>query len=482
MKFNAKNYLDGTISLCFACLLLSACGGGGDGGDGGGSVSDSGSSGSKSTVPNVIGDTEAAASTAFSGVGLTVGTITQSPTASAPAGSVLSESPAAGTSVPSNSAVNLILAATPSSTSATESTLSVLPSSILGSGFSSTSPVPFLQGSDGNFYGSIAFGGASGKGAIYKVTPSGTATLLYSFQGLQDGEYPTSLIEGSDGNLYGTAQIGGIGLGVVFKLTLAGTESVLYTFQGPTGDGAYPNSLVEGSDGNFYGTTSNGGAYSNYGTVFQLTPSGTETVLYSFGANATNGISPDGQAPNSLLKGIDGNFYGITVGGGNSPGQGNYGTVFQMTPAGDLTVLYSFLGGPANDGQRPSVLIQGVDGNLYGITINGGSGYDPSTGSMGYGTLFEISSTGETIIYAFGATEAAYPQSLIQAADGNFYGISGSTGAPAGTVFDITPAGSETLLYAFLGTFGGAFPSSLIQGTNGSFYGIAEGALFQITP
>ena len=141
-----------------------------------------------------------------------------------------------------------------------------------------------IQGSDGNFYGTTYFGGSHGFGTVFKVTPSGTETVLYSFAGGSDGEHPyAGVIQGSDGNFYGTTYQGGAsGYGTVFKVTPSGTETVLYSFAGGSSDGANPEAgLTQGSDGNFYGNTSAGGA-SNLGTVFELTPGGTETILHAF--------------------------------------------------------------------------------------------------------------------------------------------------------------------------------------------------------
>jgi uncharacterized repeat protein (TIGR03803 family) len=205
-------------------------------------------------------------------------------------------------------------------------------------------------------------------GTVFKVTPAGIETVLYSFTYGSDGGLPqAALIQGTDGNFYGTtASAGTFDSGVVFKVTPAGVESVLYTFTG-SNDGASPLAgLIQGIDGNFYGTTNQGGGTANAGIVFQVTSAGVETVLYSF----TNGN--DGGNPQAvLIQGTDGNFYGMT----SSAGTGGFGTIFNITPAGAETTLYSFTGG--NDGGVPyGSLIQGTDGNFYGMTFQGGADGD----------------------------------------------------------------------------------------------------------
>ncbi|HXC09678.1 MAG TPA: choice-of-anchor tandem repeat GloVer-containing protein, partial [Steroidobacteraceae bacterium] len=227
-----------------------------------------------------------------------------------------------------------------------------------------------IQGSDGNFYGTTGANGTSDGGTVFEITPSGVKTVLHVFPKTgSDGEIPyAGVIQGSDGNLYGTTYFGGSsGFGTVFKVTPGGTETVLYSFAGGS-DGEHPYAgVIQGSDGNFYGTTYQGGA-GGYGTVFKITPSGTETVLHSFAGGSSDGANPEA----GLTQGTDGNFYGNTYLGGAS----NLGTVFEITPSGTETVLHSFAGG-SSDGANPTAnLLQSSDGNLYGSTGAGGtSGY-----------------------------------------------------------------------------------------------------------
>jgi uncharacterized repeat protein (TIGR03803 family) len=354
-------------------------------------------------------------------------------------------------------------------------------------------PDALIQGTDGNFYGTTAAGGAHGLGTVFKVTAAGTETLLYSFTGGNDGATPQSLIEGSDGNFYGTNANGGSsacqqGCGTVFKITPAGVLTSLYVFTGAA-DGANPVSVIQGSDGNFYGAALYGGVINNScgsagcGVLFKVTAAGSESALYSFTATGS-----DGGLPVGVLQGTDGNFYGTTTFGGS----GGNGTVFKVTAAGAETVLHSFAG--ASDGAEPQAgLVQAGDGNLYGTTQFGGTDSD--------GIVFKITTAGaETVLYSFTgtATDGANPVTpLIQASDGNLYGTTGSGGnagchGGCGTVFKISTAGVESALYVFTAGGGQAQrpdPTALLQGSDGNFYGTTAyggaadwGAVFKITP
>jgi uncharacterized repeat protein (TIGR03803 family) len=237
---------------------------------------------------------------------------------------------------------------------------------------------------------------------VFKVTPQGGESVLYSFKGGNDGANPfAALIADAAGNFYGTTFFGGAnGKGTVFKLTPSGTETVLYSFTGGS-DGANPlTGLIADAAGNLFGMTNNGGA-GMYGTVFKLTPSGNLTVLHSF-AGGSDGAFP---GLGSLIADAAGNLYGMTVEGGvggSSPcfagGAIGCGTVFKVTPSGTETVLYSFTGG--NDGSFPhggliAALITGTAGKLYGMTISGG-------GLANVGTVFEIANSGFVF---FGGTQ-----------------------------------------------------------------------------
>jgi uncharacterized repeat protein (TIGR03803 family) len=339
-------------------------------------------------------------------------------------------------------------------------------------------PAVLLQGSDGNFYGISSGGGIggggtgagiTGNGTVFKITPTGEETILHLFAGApDDGANPVVLIQGSDGNFYGTTfKGGGDDVGTVFKLTPEGVETILVSFAGAAG--ASPaGGLIQGSDGNFYGTTEAGGARGG-GTVFKLTPQGVETILYSF-TGGSDGAYPFGQ----LLQGSDGNFYGVTNQGGNETcpdGQAEIscGTVFKVTPEGIETILFS---GP--DLQSPNGgLLLGSDGNLYGTT--------PSV-------VFELTPEGVETIYAFplnSPTDGAFIISgLLQGNDGNFYGTASEGGENgSGIMFQLTPGGALTTLYSFPSSptadNGDSMPGSLVQGSDGNFYGAtAQGGAY----
>ena len=279
---------------------------------------------------------------------------------------------------------------------------------------------------------------------------------LVNFDGTNGGNPYSTLVQGTDGNLYGTTWDAGVyGGGNVFKMTSGGSLTVLYNFcaQPNCADGSNPLSLVLGTDGNFHGVTSGGGANTSpfgggAGTVFKITPSGTLTTLYNFCAlpSCTDGGNPGG----GLVQGTDGNFYGTTNAGGNST---EFGTVFKMTPEGALTTLYTFCSQAncADGGSPAAALIQATNGNFYGTAQSGGA--------YGGGTVFKITPKGAlTTIYSFCAqpncADGSLPRSpLVQAASGNFYGATANGGAnnggKGGTVFRITPAGALTTLYSF---------------------------------
>ncbi len=218
----------------------------------------------------------------------------------------------------------------------------------------------------GNLYGTTACGGANGHGAVFKYNPgSGVLTSLHAFcaqANCPDGDAPhAGLVQGSDGNFYGTAGGGNASAnGIIYRLSTSGTYTLLYTFCAAAGcaDGAAPQGpLVENSDGNFYGVTAQGGAF-GHGTVFRLTPGGALTTLYSF-TGAADGSAPLG----ALVVGSDGNLYGATELGGSE----GFGTVYRISPTGSFTSLHSFTdsNGDANPNNG---LVQASDGNFYGTT------------------------------------------------------------------------------------------------------------------
>ena len=294
---------------------------------------------------------------------------------------------------------------------------------------------PMVQGPDGTFFGTAGFGGTNNHGVIYSIVENsgtGTETPIYAFTAGNDGCQPqSSLIFDSAGNIYGTAPCGGANAaGTAFKYTPGtGVLMPLHAFCAQTNcpDGSAPtNGLVQGTDGNFYGTASGGNASAD-GVIFKLSASGTYTLLYTFcpTAGCADGSGPAGP----LVENSDGNFYGVTAHGGAN----GFGTVFQVTPGGALTTLYSFTGG--TDGkQHMGALLVGSDGDLYGTTNLGGV-----TG--GFGTVFKITPGGVfTSLHNFTDTNSdSNPYSgLIQGSDGNFYGTtSGLINDPDGAAYKI---------------------------------------------
>jgi uncharacterized repeat protein (TIGR03803 family) len=351
-------------------------------------------------------------------------------------------------------------------------------------------------------------------------------TVLYRFAGGSDGSNPgAGLVLGTDGNFYGTTQEGGAqNDGTIFEITPSGTETVLYTFGSVANDSIAPAADLIEVNGTFYGTAGDGGGNGGYGTVFSFTPGTGETILHSF-ANGSDGAEPE--AP--LLLGTDGNLYGVTlVGGANTDG-----TMFRITTSGTLTTLYSFnastsgsgaIGGLIEDSSgnfygtaetggadegtvfkltssgilswatsatvtdglgSAAALIPGSDGNYYGTALAGGGAND--------GTVFMITAAGvETVVYSFaGGSDGESPKAkLLLASDGNFYGTTqfGGTGH-SGIVFKLTPEGVETVLYSFTGGSDGAIPrGDLVQGSDGALYGTTfsggisgRGVVFRLT-
>jgi uncharacterized repeat protein (TIGR03803 family) len=326
---------------------------------------------------------------------------------------------------------------------------------------------PQVRLSNGTFYGTDfgGFNGASDHGSVFKLAPDGSLTPLYEFQAsTPDDANPTILIGAADGNLYGATAPRAVGdlNGMIFKVTPSGVFTPLYHFQ--DGKGTHAITLIQGTDGNFYGTAagdSSGGFFNhpasmhNPGIFFRLTPAGVFTVLYTFTGGA------DGSFPNALIQGADGNFYGSTFCGPETPPNtfSGYGTIFKITPAGALTTLYSFTGG--NDGGNPGKIIQGSDGNLYGV-----ADYPAIR------TLFKVTPAGvRSTVYSFTAANGTGPSRLTSSTDGNIYGTTQTGGIPnVGTLFKIDPAGQVTT-HIFDGAATGGSPSQVFEGENQNLYG-----------
>jgi uncharacterized repeat protein (TIGR03803 family) len=334
-----------------------------------------------------------------------------------------------------------------------------------------------VQGADGSFYGMTNGGGEKNRGTVFKVTPDGNLSTLFSFNGTNGGYPQGGLFIGGDGNFYGTTTVGGTnGLGTVFKLTVDGILTTLVSFDGPNGAGPVAG-LALGTDGNFYGTTQGGG--SGGGAVFKLSPGGALTTLASFASfDNVNGAAPQA----ALTLGKDGNFYGTT----SEAGQYGFGTIFQITPDGTLTTLASFNG--TNGASSRTALTEGTDGSFYGTATEG---------TTGFGTVFKVTTNGTlTRLAVFNGPIGQSPWApLILASDGSFYGTAYGGGANGyGTVFRVTINGAVTRLVSFNRVNGEGPQGGLIVASDGNFYGttltgggfgingFGTGTLFKMTP
>ena len=329
---------------------------------------------------------------------------------------------------------------------------------------------------NGNFYGTTLHGGDFSAGTVYKMTPKGKETVLYSFKGTTDGAFPYAKpARDAAGTLYGTTNGGDVSsdFGTVFKLTAKKEKALHILASSP--DGCFPESdLLADAAGNFYGTAS--ACAVGAGSVFKITPNGKFTVIYSF-LGGTDGANPPAGV---ISDGADG-LYGTTYNGGLG-----WGTVYKLTTGGTHTVLYSFTGGP--DGRNPATgLVADGLGNLYGTTYFGGN--------TDAGVVFKLGSDGgETVLHSFtGGNDGANPQgALIVDAKGNLYGTASQGGeGNAGTVFEIAKNGKFKVLYAFkeVGQIDGANPGAeLYLAPDGTLYGTtqnggenASGAVFKLT-
>jgi uncharacterized repeat protein (TIGR03803 family) len=342
-----------------------------------------------------------------------------------------------------------------------------------------------VMDASGNFYGTAGGGPPPRRercGIVYKLTPKGAKTNLAQFRcgGAGGGPIGPVIID-ETGNIYGATLGGGqIGkgchpasCGTIFKIAADGEESIIYDLRRRTGTNPESGLILDNS-GNLTGSAFFGG-HAFLGAVFQITTHGKGKVLYSFkggsdGANPYGGLISDGA----------GNLYGTTSYGGANNNCSDCGTVFQLTSRGTETVLYAFKGG--SDGKAPQgTLIRDNSGNLYGTTEDGGG---CTIISFGCGTVFKIAPNGtETILHVFaGGTDGAFPSAgVIADKQGNLYGTTlagagtGCNGYGCGTVFEIAPNGTETILYSFTDDSGGARPAGgVIFDEAGNLVGTTE--------
>jgi uncharacterized repeat protein (TIGR03803 family) len=281
---------------------------------------------------------------------------------------------------------------------------------------------------------------------LAKVGNTLQETTVYSFQGGTDGAFPGSgLVWDAAGNLYGTTTSGGGTLGrygTVFKVNATtGQEIVLYAFGGSP-DGEYPaRGIVRDSAGNLYGTTQNGGA-SNYGTVFMLSANGQETILHSFTGPPDGALPIAGLLRDAAGNLFGTTNFGGNVNNFNDCGPLGCGTVFKITSSGVESVLYNFTGVTNSDEGLPTGgLVEDSAGNLYGTTAAGGVNNSSCVTSGGCGTIFKLDQAGTlTTLHNFSFSDGDYPQAtLTMDASGNLYGTTLDGGLKIGTVFKLTP-------------------------------------------
>lgn len=324
-----------------------------------------------------------------------------------------------------------------------------------------------VQNVDGSFYGVTPEPALGSEGNVYGVTPSGTLTSIFNFcsNSCSDGQFPVgSLLLATNGLLYGTTEQGGTALqGNIYTITAEGTETNLYNFCVTTCDDGAAPTTALIQVGGNVYGTTNS-------TIFRMTLAGKLTTLYNFcNTIDCNAFGPP--YPSTLVQGSDGNFYGVTSGGNV-----NAGTIFKMTPSGTLTTLHTFSG---SDGSSPNgSLVQGPAGALYGVALTGGrtSSKCPAYGTCG--TVFKITRAGTfTVLHSFNGNDGANPDgALVVGSDGDLYGTTSQAGAnQAGTIFRMSPMGNVETLYNFCsqqGCLDGSNPEgSLLQATNGTFYG-----------
>jgi hypothetical protein len=345
----------------------------------------------------------------------------------------------------------------------------------------------------GLLYGTTAFGGHRARGAIVTITTSGEKHVLYEFNGRSDGIEPLGGLVAAGGVLYGTTVAGGIhcpgeseftGCGTVFAVTRSGQEHVIYRFKGGS-DGVAPSGGLTWLDGKLYGATHRGGFTpecpqieygQGCGTVFSVDTSGHERVLYRFRGNH------DGAAPHAPLLAPDGKLYGTTDSGGEGGSNCDYycGTLFAATTSGHEKVLHRFAGG--SDGSNPSPGLIDIGSDLYGTT-----GYLGASGGC-CGTVFKATTSGaESAIYNFkGPPDASAPNGMLVTNHGLLYGT--ATGgescgySDSGTIFAVSTAGAERVDHTFSCYSASSEPSPGLLRLDRTLCGATYGTIFAFTP
>jgi len=322
-------------------------------------------------------------------------------------------------------------------------------------------PTSLIESPDGNFYGTAVGGGVgrNAQGTVFKMTPSGDVSVIFSFAEepsglLPYGSSPNGLVEGTDGFLYGVATFNGpLGLGTVFKLSKSGTIEDLHDFcaDEECSDGAYPTFITQAIDGNFYGATGPSSPPAN--VIFRLSPTGTFKVVHVFEAAKT---PLDGSGAFGLLQAPDGNFYSTTVAGEqNSP----FNTVFRFTPTTDAyKILHDF----NFSDYAASNLAQTASGELFGLQVNS--------------ELYEISTAGKYQALGPLSTTQYLDGGILVASDGNLWGtFQGGDCGDQGMVFAATTTGTVLQNIIFDCTTVGETLGPMIQAADGKFYGVTAG-------
>ncbi|MGA8574329.1 MAG: choice-of-anchor tandem repeat GloVer-containing protein [Candidatus Cybelea sp.] len=356
-------------------------------------------------------------------------------------------------------------------------------------------PAASLIDVGGTLYGTTSGGGAytidsdcfyhTGLyGTVFSITTGGKEHVLHSFGNYPDGSEPVAGLIDMHGTLYGTTMWGGGtagGGGTVFSITTSGSENVLHGFQGRKPDGDQPDASLVELKGKLYGTTSIGGKHiDSGGTFFSLTTGGTEKVLHFFG----------GLEGANVFAGLI-NVGGVLYGTADHGGTYHKGVVFSLTPRGREKVLHSF--GYGTDGAYPTASLIDVNGTLYGTTEFGGA--------YKSGTVFSISTSGsEEVLHSFGyGSDGADPAASLIEVNGMLYGTTSEGGSyrcgrttkyfNCGTVFSVTPSGTEEVLHSFSKGTDGTHPVAPLIGLKGTLYGTTEygganqnGTIFALTP
>jgi uncharacterized repeat protein (TIGR03803 family) len=338
---------------------------------------------------------------------------------------------------------------------------------------------------NGTLYGTTIYTRRCGRrgcgyGTVFGISPTGTKKTLYVFKGGSDGAYPYPGLIDVNGTLYGTTTEGGTGCdtgcGTVFSVSTSGSERVVHSFAGSP-DGADPNQRLLNLNGTLYGTTFLGGNDENCGgstkttgcgTIYSITPSGSETVLHAF-----SGGTGDGATPSSPLIALNGTLYGVTFQGGVQNNDNCYalgcGTIYSVSTSGAVTLLYIFKGG--SDGNSPRGVLVEDHGRLYGT----------AGGQFSDGLVYSTSTTGAyKVLYRFkGGTDARGPVGGLIDVGGTLYGTSTYGGTECfstndlgcGTIYSVTTSGKESIIYRFPGGSKGLYPNAGLLNDDGRLYG-----------